>query len=372
MDQKCKELILSSGEPLIFRNYVNWGLVKWKLDDWSNLLKNEELVFRCGKKAFTQEPQWERATRIKKTTFKEFISFTESDNNSWMYFDYKYLKDWFKNTKELKKEVNWSLFGFPELSSEDSTIWIGSAGAHTPCHIDTYGCNIVVQIHGRKQWILFPPDENLKPTRIPYEESSIYSKLNFFSPMITDFDGVGNCRRVVLEPGDALFVPHKWWHYVENLDTAISINVWLPLPEDHEERFREALVQFFITQVTQNLDLETKKAILNPNSDQEIGDVTLDASLDIVNKCKDILTRTSIQKRPIFDENKCLPFVEKIPVLSPQEFANFLQDQKSRFRETESEAEKRNFGGITNLIEAFSHPDTISLVAKKFLESSRL
>lgn len=34
----------------------------------------------------------------------------------------------------------------------------------------------------RKQWLLFPPEENLFPSRIPYEESSVYSKLNFFSP----------------------------------------------------------------------------------------------------------------------------------------------------------------------------------------------
>jgi hypothetical protein len=36
----------------------------------------------------------------------------------------------------------------------------------------------------RKQWILFPPEKSssLLPTRTPYEESSIYSNLNFYSP----------------------------------------------------------------------------------------------------------------------------------------------------------------------------------------------
>ncbi|XP_044266018.1 HSPB1-associated protein 1 [Tribolium madens] len=365
MEQQIKDLILSSKEPLVFKNYINWGLVTWGLPDWRNMLKNEELLFRCGTKSFTQEPQWERTTGTKNAPFEEFISFTESAPNGWMYFDYKYLKDCFKTSKELKKEINWGLFGFPELSSEDSTIWIGSQGAHTPCHIDTYGCNIVAQIHGRKQWILFPPGEDLKPTRIPYEESSIYSKLNFFSPTIADFNGVGNCRRVVLEPGDALFVPHKWWHYVENLDTAISVNVWVPLPEDHEERFKEALVQFFITQVTQNLDFETKKVILNPNSDQEIGSMTLDVALDVVNKCKDIFSKTRTEKRPISVRNESFTFVDKIPVLSSQDFNKFLENQKSRFGNTKNETEKRNFPEIINLIEAFSHPEIISLVGKK-------
>jgi HSPB1-associated protein 1 len=34
---------------------------------------------------------------------------------------------------------------------------------------------------------------------------------------------------VTLKPGDVLFVPHHWWHYVENVGTAVSINSWIPL-----------------------------------------------------------------------------------------------------------------------------------------------
>lgn len=43
----------------------------------------------------------------------------------------------------------------------------------------------------RKRWILFPPETgNLKPTRVPYEESSVYSEHNFFCPINLDsFNG---------------------------------------------------------------------------------------------------------------------------------------------------------------------------------------
>lgn len=34
---------------------------------------------------------------------------------------------------------------------------------------------------------------------------------------------------VVLEPGDALVVPPKWWHYVEHISPiGISLNTWIP------------------------------------------------------------------------------------------------------------------------------------------------
>ena len=53
---------------------------------------------------------------------------------------------------------------------------LGTEGAYTPCHYDTYGFNLYTQISGHKRWILFPPDDSnlLKPTRIPYEESSVF------------------------------------------------------------------------------------------------------------------------------------------------------------------------------------------------------
>ena len=34
---------------------------------------------------------------------------------------------------------------------------------------------------------------------------------------------------VILEPGQTLYVPQHWWHYVECLEPAVSVNVWVPL-----------------------------------------------------------------------------------------------------------------------------------------------
>jgi len=45
--------------------------------------------------------------------------------------------------------VDWSVFGFNGRDGAQSTFWLGSQGAHSVCHYDTYGCNLVAQLHGR-------------------------------------------------------------------------------------------------------------------------------------------------------------------------------------------------------------------------------
>ena len=102
----------------------------------------------------------------------------------WAYCDYKYMFQLFKEQPSLLSALDWSSLGFEGRGGEQSTIWIGSELAHTPCHYDTYGYNIVAQLFGRKRWYLIAPSETdrLYPTRLPYEESSVFSPVNLVHP----------------------------------------------------------------------------------------------------------------------------------------------------------------------------------------------
>ena len=160
--------------------------------------KNEsKLEFDAGKQLYHNEPQWERTRGKVKMTASEFLNRSvrnelQQPDGSWVYYNYK-------NIKELPatsccRDIDFGFLGFPEIR-DDITVWFGSNGAHTPCHYDTYGCNIVVQVYGRKSWLLFSPDSKLCVTRVPYEESSIYCKENFYSPPNFDqFNGIANAN----------------------------------------------------------------------------------------------------------------------------------------------------------------------------------
>ena len=71
----------------------------------------------------------------------------------WAYADYKYMVELFSDEDQASKIdefcIDWSEFGFDKRNAKDSTLWIGTQGAYTPCHFDTYGYNLVAQIYGR-------------------------------------------------------------------------------------------------------------------------------------------------------------------------------------------------------------------------------
>ena len=60
----------------------------------------------------------------------------------------------------------------------------------------------------RKRWHLFPPEDTpfLYPTRIPYEESSVFSKINVVNPDLQRFPQFCKARRymVTLKPGQVM------------------------------------------------------------------------------------------------------------------------------------------------------------------------
>lgn len=90
-----------------------------------------------------------------KLTLREFSiatgDMTKQGYDKWLYCDYKHMTE-FSDKREIIESFNWLKFGIDKEFGKNglhSTIWIGSKGAHTDCHWDTYGYNLVAQIHGR-------------------------------------------------------------------------------------------------------------------------------------------------------------------------------------------------------------------------------
>ncbi|XP_032619540.1 HSPB1-associated protein 1 isoform X2 [Chelonoidis abingdonii] len=217
--EKAKEIVMSLQQPAVFCNMVfDWPVLHWNAKYLSEVLDGRTIRFRMGMKKRDTAPQFETKCSYVEATLEEFLAWTSGQPTSvsgpfscydsskyWAYADYKYIARIFEDKTEIFKDIMWSDFGFPGRNGKESTLWIGSAGANTPCHLDSYGCNLVLQIQGRKRWHLFPPSNTtcLYPTRIPYEESSIFSKVNVVNPDLRHYPQFRKAQAhvVTLNPG---------------------------------------------------------------------------------------------------------------------------------------------------------------------------
>ncbi|XP_063831427.1 HSPB1-associated protein 1 [Ostrinia nubilalis] len=387
-----RSLTAKSNTPLVFRGFVNWPVCQWDSEKWCSVFGDKEIPFRCLKRDFvSDEPCWERKCKLKSMTFKTFVDSLES-SDEWMYFDYKYLHQWFGADTELNKAVSWKDFGYPDKGAAETTLWVGSRGAHTPAHQDTYGFNIVAQLHGIKRWILFPPETGgLKPTRVPYEESSVYSELNFYCPSNLDvFNGLTGGRMVELRAGDALLVPRGWWHYVQNIDPLnITLNTWLPHDRDGTTRVSEALIKILVAQICKDLPQETSKLLVNPNED-DIADTPLAVLFlqleTVANTYLDNRRKTRRVKRqrtcdddvtaPVLEDYDLKTLLENeannlevVPNISSEDLINLVKRNLREYANCNRSLDEDEVDGSTTslcltkaVIDAFSQGNVIELV----------
>jgi ribosomal protein L16 Arg81 hydroxylase len=101
-------------------------------------------------------------------------------------------------------------------------MWIGPKGTFTPLHHDLTN-NLLLQLVGRKVVLMAAPGETPKL----YNDHHVYSRIrDLTAPDVLKhypkLDGV-RVHRVLLSPGDALFIPLGWWHQVRALDFSITI-----------------------------------------------------------------------------------------------------------------------------------------------------
>ncbi|XP_075685158.1 HSPB1-associated protein 1 isoform X2 [Rhinoderma darwinii] len=335
--QEARDLILGVARPAVFLNMTDdWPASRWTLTRLCDVLQEQTLRFRIGRRKMDTEPQFETQCDYVDGTirqFQEWISgncqeesgpFGRFDSaESWAYADYKYLALLFKDKAEMLQDVSWADFGFPGRDGRDSTLWVGSRGANTPCHIDSYGCNLVLQVQGRKKWHLFPPEDTtyLYPTRIPYEESSIFSKVNVVNPDQQHYPAFSKARPhvVTLDPGQVLVVPRRWWHYVESVDdVTVSVNSWLELDSDHEARVEEAITRMVVCAFKSADGSESSEDWLNPTED---GATTHETNLQYLNMAVSAFAEHKMEEN-VSDQDE--------PIMKRRKETNQEADDRSR------------------------------------------
>ncbi len=109
-------------------------------------------------------------------------------------------------------------------------LWMGKDTIQ-PLHIDEAltnpirMSNLFVQVYGRKYVILIPPSQTSKLYQKP---RSLFSNIDAESvdlntyPLCNDLEGFATW----LEPGDLLYIPPLYWHYMRAEGISISVSLW--------------------------------------------------------------------------------------------------------------------------------------------------
>jgi hypothetical protein len=132
-----------------------------------------------------------------------------------------------------------ALPGFAEANALDLVpegvaprIWIGNR-VRVATHHDM-NSNIAVVMAGRRRFTLFPPEQAPNLYIGPFEFNPAGTPVSLFDPDAPDLmrypkaaEAMATAQVAELAPGDAIFIPHMWWHHVRSLDpVSILVNYW--------------------------------------------------------------------------------------------------------------------------------------------------
>ncbi len=133
----------------------------------------------------------------------------------------------FHRVPELTRELHFDGL-FPRGHKRyENYLWLGAPGYTTGLHTDEVAVNLLAHFVGHKTVTLFDPaqTELLYPETRESVQDGMYSAVNVLEPDFTVHPDYARAEPVIadLEPGDLLYIPRGWWHWVRGHDLCISV-----------------------------------------------------------------------------------------------------------------------------------------------------
>jgi hypothetical protein len=190
----------------------------------------EYLKATCGEEiveimaARNTNPDYEvnDARHRQKIKFADFVNMVSAGNDTNDYY-LTARNEFFgrPGPKKLLKDIEIFTEYLRDTSGDGVYFWYGPKGTVTPLHHDTMNI-FMAQVQGRKHVKLIPANE----IDFVYNSFAVYSQVDAMRPDYGKFPKFHQATVMDLElaPGEVLFLPVGWWHWVKALDCSITIS----------------------------------------------------------------------------------------------------------------------------------------------------
>lgn len=216
-----KNKYIKKQKPVLLKGYANtWKAKnKWTFDFFAKLKFDKQVRIEIGNVI-------QNETNISRMSLKGYIdsitnSYIENNKNKpylSMFNVFDYFPDLIKDT-DLSIFTNHTKIDFPG-------VWIGPSGTISGLHYDSTD-NVLTQIEGKKLVLLASKKikKNMYPSK-KFDNDSFGSRVDINNFKVDEFPDFKNVKfhKAILEPGDTLFIPKGWWHYVKSLEPSISVS----------------------------------------------------------------------------------------------------------------------------------------------------
>jgi predicted 2-oxoglutarate/Fe(II)-dependent dioxygenase YbiX len=212
----------SANRPVALRGAFSSSeaVARWSPDYFARNYGDVPIAITAGRRAVGDYETHFRQT-VRTVMFSEFVERLENETSNDFYLVAR--NNFFENPQlsHLRDHLAppAGIINAHDRSPGSAKLWIGPKGTVTPLHFDEHSI-LFAQLYGTKHFKLIPSFDY----PLLYARDRYYSEID---PESVDADRHPRYARacvmdVILGPGDGLFLPVGWWHWVRSLSISIS------------------------------------------------------------------------------------------------------------------------------------------------------